>query len=92
MPTTENTVKIKLSYTNTDFTRQMTISDVADSVLADVDTKIESINSSLASGTAGGLETFYIADDYDAQQSIGSFKKISEATISQVTQTNIPLE
>ena len=92
MPTTENTVKMKLSYTNTDFTRQMTISDVADSVLADVDTKIESINSSLEGGTAGGLETFFIADNYDAQQSIGSFKKISEAVISQVTETNIPLE
>lgn len=92
MPTTENTVKMKLSYKNTDFTRQMTIGDVADSVLADVDTKIEAINSSLEGGTAGGLETFFIADDYDAQQSIGSFKKISEAVISTVTETDIPLE
>lgn len=84
-------VRLKMAYTNTDFTRNMTIGEVAESVLSGVETKIQSINDSLASGTAGGLENFFIADDYDAAQSIGSFAQISEARIESITKTPIPL-
>lgn len=86
-----NSVKMKLAYNNTDFTRTMTISEVAESVLPNVETSIQSINDSLAAGTSGGLDTFFIADDYDAAQSIGSFKQISQAVVSSVTETDIPL-
>lgn len=88
-----NSVKLKMTYTNTDFTRDMTIGDVAESVLADVETKIQDINDSLASGTAGGLENFFIADDYvaGASATIGAFNKISEAVITSVTETPIDL-
>ena len=86
-----NTVKFKMAYKDTDFTRNMTISEVADSVLSAVEGKIEAINSSLAGGTAGGLETFFISDDYDADASIGSFAKITEARIESVVTTPIPL-
>lgn len=86
-----NTVKFKMAYKNTDFTRNMTISDVANSALSSVEGKIEAINSSLESGTSGGMDTFFIADDYDAAQSIGSFTKITEARIESVVTTPIPL-
>lgn len=86
-----NTVKLKMAYKNTDFTRQMTISDVADSVLSSVEGKIEAINSSLEGGTSGGLDTFFISDDYDAEQTIGTFEKIYEARIETFIETSIPL-
>lgn len=86
-----NNVKFKMAYKNTDFTRNMTITDVTDEAVADVDTKIEAINSSLEGGTSGGLDTFFISDDYNAAQSIGSFAKITEAQIETVITTPIPL-
>lgn len=91
MAESTNTVKFKMAYKSTDFTRQMTISDVADSVLSSVEGTIEAINSSLSSGTSNGLDTFFISDDYDAAQSIGSFAKITEARIESVVTTPIPL-
>lgn len=86
-----NSVQLKLAYNNTDFTRTMTIGEVAESVIADVETKIQGINDSLAAGTSGGLNTFFISDDYDAAQTIGSFKQISQAVVKSVTETDIPL-
>jgi len=86
-----NSIKLKMAYTNTDFTRNMTIGDVAESVLAGVETKIQNINDSLEGGTAGGLETFFISDDYDAAATVGSFKQISQAVINSVTETTIDL-
>lgn len=86
-----NSVKLTMAYTNTDFTRQMTIGEVAESVLANVETKIQGINDSLKGGTAGGLENFFIADDYNAATSVGSFKQISQAVITSVTETPIDL-
>lgn len=86
-----NTVKFKMAYKDTDFTRQMTITDVANSALSTVEGKINNINSSLEGGTSGGLDTFFISDDYDADASIGSFAKITEAKIETVVTTPIPL-
>lgn len=86
-----NNIKVKLAYKNTDFTRQLTMSDVADSVLSSVENKIESINTSLAGGTAGGLSTFFVSDDFDSENNVGNFVKISEAKIETIIETPIPL-
>lgn len=85
-------IKLKMGYQNTDFTRTMIIDDVNETVLDNVETKIEAINTSLAGGTAGGLSTFFLSDDYDAATNTGTFKKINDAVIEAVTITNIPLE
>lgn len=82
-------VTLTYKYKNTDFKRQMTISDVPETALENVDAKITAINESLAAGTDNGLSTFFISDDYDAAQSIGAFEKISEARIEVTTETFI---
>lgn len=86
-----NKVQLKMNYKNTNFNRQLIIEEVPDSVLAAVEQKINSINDSLAAGTDNGLANFFISDDYNAESSIGSFSKISEAKIISVVETKIPL-
>lgn len=90
-----NSIKLGIGYTNTDSTRQITISDVADSICASpatVKSKVQAINASLAAGTDGGLSDFFRSDDYDAVQSIGSFNQIKSATIVESEVTNIVIE
>lgn len=82
-------VTLTYKYKNTPFKRTMAIDNVSMSAIELVDEKILAINQSLASGTAGGLSTFFISDDYDAAQSIGALEKISEAKIEITTETYI---
>lgn len=87
---TTNTIKLMLGYTGTDFVRKQNITDVAASD-ADVETvraKVKAVNASLEAGTADGLETFFRADDYDAQESIGAFAGVTQAVIDN-TETTI---
>lgn len=87
-------VQLKFGYTNSDFTRQYNLTDIPTSALANVKTKIQAINSSLAGSTSDGLNTFFRADDYDDsdQSNIkGELKEIVEAKIITKTTTEIPL-
>lgn len=86
---TYNSVTIELGYTNTDFKRTMTISEVPDEAFPDIETKINAINASLAAGTDGGLSTFYRSDDFDASQNKGMFNKINKARIESVEEVYI---
>ena len=84
MSEVNNKVKITLGYTNTDFTRNMQFNGVSDSIAAGVKTKCKAVNASLAAGTAGGLSTFFRADDYDATDTeniVGNFSGIVAAQI-----------
>ena len=82
-----------LAYTNTDFKRDYSLK-VADSVPANdvndlVRNTVKAINQSLAGGTSGGLDTFFVAEDFDAANSIGSFASISAATVEKDSVTII---
>lgn len=89
-----NSVTLKFGYTNTEFTRQYKIENVATADLEDVKEKVLAVNASLKAGTADGLEDFFRSDDYDATDSenvIGKFNGIVAAqyTTSEVTDIDL---
>lgn len=86
---TSHSVTIELGYTNTTSTRQMTISDLSDEVLPQIESKIQAINASLAGGTDGGLGAFFRSDDFDASQNKGTFNKINFARVESVEEVYI---
>jgi len=87
-----NTVKLTFGYEGTDFTRNLTIGNVADSVLPNVKTKIKAINASIVGGTDDGLSTFLRSDDYDQEEGIGTFAGITAAQITATETTYINLD
>lgn len=93
-----NHIDMTFTYDGTDFTRAVKISDVTNEVAANsstIKTKIKAINTSLAGGTSGGMDTFFRADDYDDTDPnavIGTFKGIAAAKIVYETVTNINLD
>lgn len=86
-----NKLKMTFGYENTDFIRNMTIANVADSVTSGIKAKIQAVNASLAGGTAGGLDSFFRSDDYDSEAGIGKFNRITAAQLESTTVTVIPI-
>ena len=87
----DNYVQLTYGYVGTDFTRQFTISKIADSIAADESTikmKILAINASLQAGTATDLADFFRSDDYDGTN--GKLNRIVKAKLVTETVTNIP--
>lgn len=87
----DNYVQLTYGYVGTDFTRQFTISKIADSIAADEDTikaKVLAINASLQAGTATDLANFFRSDDYDGTN--GKLNRIVKAKLVTETVTNIP--
>lgn len=90
-----NNIKFEFGYANTDFTRQYTINNVADSIAADgkeaIRAGVKAINASLAAGTDDGLSAMFRSDDYDAAESIGAFNHINSVTIveKEITELDI---
>ena len=81
------------AYKDSNFKRDYKL-EVADSVPANdvndlVRNTVKAINQSLAGGTSGGLDTFFVADDFDAANSIGSFASIAAATVEKNSVTII---
>ena len=75
----KRSVTITMGYTNTDFTRNFKIDNVANSAFPNIAARAKAINASLAGGTDGGLSDFFLADDYDASDPnniIGKFNRI----------------
>jgi hypothetical protein len=87
-----NSIKLTLGYEGTDFTRNLTIGGVADSVVSGVKANIKALNASIVGGTDGGLSTFFRADDYDETEGIGTFSGITAATIVTTETTHINLD
>ena len=88
-----NSIKLTLGYDQSEFTRNMTIGNVADSIASDSATikqKIRAINASIAGGTDDGLSDFFRADDYDGTG--GTFSGITAAQIvsTEVTVIELP--
>ena len=84
---------LTLGYQNTSFSRILTIEGVADSISADdVKAAVNDINASLSAGTSGGLDTFFVADNFDASDSnniIGAFNAITDLVIHSREETII---
>ena len=92
-----NYVTLKFAYANTDFTRSYKLSDVPDDALNTVKSKVQSINSILASSSSTvekkQLKGNFVADTYSTNVVYGDghMSSISEATIVVEEVTKIPL-
>lgn len=89
MSTVTNKVSLDISYTDTDFNRRYTMSGVSNAQLANVESICNAINGSLAGGTAGGMSSTFISDDFDGTK--GYMKKIEKATIVSTEETTLEL-
>ncbi len=87
-----NVVKLTFGYEGTDFTRRMTISGVADSLIPNVKANVKAVNASIAGGTDDGLADFFRSDDYDSDEGIGTFTGITAATVVTTETTHINLD
>lgn len=86
-----NKLKLTFGYAGTEFTRNYTITNVADSLTGGIKSKILAVNASLAGGNSDGLNNFFRSDDYDADENIGAFTGITAAQLESTTITTIPL-
>lgn len=88
-----NTATLTFGYTGTDFTRKYTFNDLATSDLTAIKAKVLDFNASIAGGleAAAGLSSFFISDDFDAEQGIGYLTGIVAAQYETSTVTEIPL-
>lgn len=86
-----NKLKMTFGYEGTDFTRNMTISNIDDSLTSGIKAKIQAVNASLTGGTSGGLDTFFRSDDYDETENVGKFNRITAAQLESTTVTVIPI-
>lgn len=90
MITITNKLSLDVSYTGTDFTRRYTMSGLSAGQLPNIENTVDAINTSLSGGTAGGLSSTFISDDFDSTQGIGYMKKIEKAVITSTEE--IPIE
>ena len=90
MSTITNQVSLDIEYTGTDFTRRYSMKGVSAAQLASIESACEAINTSLAAGTAGGMSSVFISDDFDATQGIGYMKRIGKAQITSTEE--IPID
>ena len=90
-----NSVTIKLGYTDTDFTREYKFTNVSDSALEFVKTRVLEINGVLANSpeslSAKKLTDNFVADSYVIGGTSGKMKAIVEAKAITVQETKIPL-
>ena len=89
----KNTATFTFGYNNTDFTRQFKIDGISAAGMSGIKAGVLALNASMAAGTAGGLSTFFLSDDYDATSNpvVGTFKGIVAAQSTSAEETNIPL-
>ena len=88
-----NKLTMTFGYQNTDFTRNVTVGNVAASLsAATLKTRIKGVNSSISGGTSDGLPTFFRSDDFDSTNSIGAFSGITAAKLESTTETIINLD
>ena len=86
-----SSLKLTLGYNGTDFERNLTFDNlVPDSIpsASDMRQRIKAINSSVASGTDGGMNTFFVADDY-AGDTVGTFNGITAAELFVTSDINL---
>lgn len=91
MSETKNSATFTFGYTNTDFTRQYKVDNLAAASLGGIKSGVLALNASLAAGTAGGISSFFISDDFNAASGTGYFKGIVAAQAKSTEETVIPL-
>lgn len=91
MSEAKNSATFTFGYTNTDFTRQYKVENLAASALTGIKSGVLALNASLAAGTAGGISSFFIADDFDTVTGTGYFRAIVAAQAKSSEETTIPL-
>lgn len=86
-----NTVTLTFGYKGTDFTRKYKFDDVETGALSSIKTNVLAFNASVTGGasSAGGLDTFFISDDYDAANNVGELASITAAQYETTTVTEI---
>lgn len=86
-----NTVTLTFGYKGTDFTRKYKFDDVETGALSSVKANVLAFNASVTGGasSAGGLDTFFISDDYDAANNVGELASITAAQYETTTVTEI---
>ena len=80
---------LEFGYDGSDFKRTYTI-EMADSIAANdrnnfVRSAVQAINASLSAGTSGGLDDFFVAEDFDGTN--GKFNGIIYAAVTVDTDT-----
>ena len=78
------TANLEFGYAGSDFKRTYAI-DIADSIAANnrnnfVRSAVQAINASLSAGTSGGLDDFFVAEDFDGTN--GKFNGIIYADVT----------
>lgn len=89
-----NSVTLTFGYKGTDFTRKYKFDDVENGALSSVKANVFAFNASIAGGTAGDVDKFFISDDYDAsdpQNVVGELASITAAQYDAVETTIINL-
>lgn len=89
--TKNNKLKMTFGYKDTDFTRVYTVNGIDDSDVDGIKEKIKAVNASLEGGTADGLNAFFRSDDFDAENSVGTFTKITHAQLESTETIDIPI-
>lgn len=84
-----NSATFTFGYSNTDFTRNFKIENIAASALSGIKDDVKAINASLSGATDGGLSSFFVSDDFDAANNIGFFTGITDAFIDETTSNTI---
>lgn len=75
-----NSIVIKMAFEDTDETRQVTFDSLPAEAInpAPLLNRINALNASLAAGTSGGLNEFFLSNDGDEFVSISSAYTVSE--------------
>lgn len=87
-----NFVTLTLGFKDTDFTRNLKIDNVEADALSSVKQNVLDVNASLSADTAGGLSSFFVSDDFDADAGKGYFTGITAAQYTTQTVTEIDLD
>lgn len=91
MSTTKSNIKLTLGYKDTDFTRQYKFDNVTDDAISELKGKVIAFNESISGGNGGGVDNFFISDDFDASEGIGKTTGIKAAQYSTESVTEIVL-
>lgn len=81
----ERSLRLTFGYDSSDQKRNYTFTDFPSSVAADIKTKVNAINESLAGETDGGLAEFFTDDNGN------NFVKIEDAVYTVTTETPLDL-
>jgi len=81
------TLTLTLGYKDTNFIRKMKFGGLSDADLTNLVANVQAFNASIAGGTDDGLNEFFVSDDFDATNNIGTLAGITAASTDDSTDT-----